>query len=185
MCITQFQFKAKKYLKESADLWIKGICSSVGITLAVGISILYFYLPSQISELVYYQAINFSFIIICVSSIFALTFLTQKKTYFLFFFIPITLPFLYAQFDLAADKHLLFILLTDFVLLLILICSSISVKIHKKLAYTLYKNNVLVHDSERQIELQNRLNKQLCAEMQKSKNIELKLHEYSQTLEQK
>ena len=185
LCITQFQFRTEKYLKDNVDLWIKAICGSVGITLAIGISILYFYLPLQISELVYYQAINFSFIIICVSSIFALTFLTQKKTYFLLFFIPITLPFLYAQFDLAADKHLLFILLTDFVLFLILICSSITVKIHKKLAHTLYKNNVLVRDSERQIELQNCLNKQLCNEMQKSKNIEFKLHEYSQTLEQK
>ena len=174
LCITLFKFRFGTYSDKHADLWVKSVCITIGLMLALGTFVLYFQLPMYVKNFNYYQGLNLSFILIGVSLVFALAFLNQKLIYFLILFFPVILPFLYAQITLTLDNHLLFFISTDFILISIFICASISVRIQNKLTNLLFRNKLLVEDAEEQILVQNKLNTQLKIEMEKSKAIELK-----------
>ncbi|WP_416202512.1 EAL domain-containing protein [Acinetobacter sp. ANC 4558] len=156
----------------------------MGSILAIGIIILYFYLPVYVNEAYNYRSFDLSFIIICLSTIFALTFLNQKNSYFLLFYIPLILPFLYIQFYLLIDydNHFSLFLFTDIILFLVLICSSLFIQTQKRLTRVHYKNTLLTRRVIDQTQQKKILNQKLRDEIQKSQTIERQLFLYTKAL---
>ncbi len=80
------------------------MCFLIGTAIAVGVSLLYYFLPQQNPELSNYEAIILAALLIIVSQTFALTFLTQRLSYFCWVFIPVITPYIAAQFLVHSEN---------------------------------------------------------------------------------
>lgn len=183
--VSSFKFQSNQYSYLEANIWIMFICFFTGFTIAIGSSLLYLHLPNTLAYLPFYQSLSLSALLIILSLVFALTFLAQKINYFLLFFSPIVIPFIYTQLVLLVDQQRLFFLVVDFLIVAILICAYISIRVNKKLFTINQKNKMLVKNAKHQLLIQDHLNKQLQYEMQKTKLIKQELKNHMQSLEDK
>ena len=97
LLLTAIHFKKGQYQLAHAHTWLKLVCGLIGVAIAIGVSLLYYFLPQQNPELSNYEAIILAALLIIVSQTFALTFLTQRLSYFCWVFIPAITPYVAAQ----------------------------------------------------------------------------------------
>ena len=185
LLLTAIHFKAGQYQLQQADRWLKLVCFLIGTAIAVGVSLLYYFLPHQNPELNIHEAIILAALLIIVSQIFALTFLTQRLSYFCWVFIPVITPNIAAQFLIRSETSAFFFLATNFALITLIICANTSMHMHRRLSSVYFKNDQLKKAAEQQVEWTDQLCQQLQVEMNKSKDIELQLQFNNQMLEQK
>ena len=185
LLLTAIHFKAGQYQLQQADRWLKLVCFLIGTAIAVGVSLLYYFLPHQNSELNIHEAIILAALLIIVSQIFALTFLTQRLSYFCWVFIPVITPNIAAQFLIRSETSAFFFLATNFALITLIICANTSMHMHRRLSSVYFKNDQLKKAAEQQVGWTDQLCQQLQVEMNKSKDIELQLQFNNQMLEQK
>ena len=185
LLLTAIHFKAGQYQLQQADRWLKLVCFLIGTAIAVGVSLLYYFLPHQNPELNIHEAIILAALLIIVSQIFALTFLTQRLSYFCWVFIPVITPYIAAQFLIRSDTSAFFFLATNFALITLLICANTSMRMHRRLSSVYFKNDQLKKAAEQQVGWTDQLCQQLQVAMNKSKDIELQLQFNNQMLEQK
>lgn len=185
LLLTAVHFKAGQYQLEHAHSWLKLVCFLTGTAIAFGVSLLYYYLPQHNLELSSYEAIILAALLIIVSQTFALTFLTQRLSYFCWVFIPAILPYIAAQFLIRTENSAFFFVATNFALITLLICANTSMHMHRRLSSVYFKNNQFKKTAEQQVEWTDQLCQQLQAEMNKSKDIEQQLQFNNQMLEQK
>jgi len=185
LLLTAIHFKAGQYQLQHADRWLKLVCFLIGTAIAVGVSLLYYFLPHQNPELNIHEAIILAALLIIVSQIFALTFLTQRLSYFCWVFFPVITPNIAAQFLIRSDTSAFFFLATNFALITLLICANTSMHMHRRLSSVYFKNDQLKKAAEQQVVWTDQLCQQLQVEMNKSKDIELQLQFNNQMLEQK
>ncbi len=138
----------------------------------LGYSLLYYFLPQQNPELSNYEAIILAALLIIVSQTFALTFLTQRLSYFCWVFIPVITPYIAAQFLIRSETSAFFFLATNFALITLLICANTSMHMHRRLSSVNFKNDQLKKAAEQQVDWTDQLRQQLQVEMNKSKDIE-------------
>lgn len=143
LLLTAIHFKAGQYQLQQADRWLKLVCFLIGTAIAVGVSLLYYFLPHQNPELNIHEAIILAALLIIVSQIFALTFLTQRLSYFCWVFIPVITPYIAAQFLIRSDTSAFFFLATNFALITLLICANTSMRMHRRLSSVYFKNDQL------------------------------------------
>ena len=185
LLLTAIHFKAGQYQLQQADRWLKLVCFLIGTAIAVGVSLLYYFLPHQNPELNIHEAIILAALLIIVSQIFALTFLTQRLSYFCWVFIPVITPYIAAQFLIRSETSAFFFLATNFALITLIICANTSMHMHRRLSSVYFKNDQLKKAAEQQVDWTDQLCQQLQVEMNKSKDIELQLQFNNQMLEQK
>lgn len=185
LLLTAVHFKAGQYQLEHAHSWLKLVCFLTGTAIAFGVSLLYYYLPQHNLELSSYEAIILAALLIIVSQTFALTFLTQRLSYFCWVFIPAILPYIAAQFLIRTENSAFFFVATNFALITLLICANTSMHMHRRLSSVYFKNNQFKKTAEQQVEWTDQLCQQLQAEVNKSKDIEQQLQFNNQMLEQK
>ena len=185
LLLTAIHFKAGQYQLQQADRWLKLVCFLIGTAIAVGVTLLYYFLPHQNPELNIHEAIILAALLIIVSQIFALTFLTQRLSYFCWVFIPVITPNIAAQFLIRSETSAFFFLATNFALITLIICANTSMHMHRRLSSVNFKNDQLKKAAEQQVDWTDQLRQQLQVEMNKSKDIELQLQFNNQMLEQK
>ncbi|WP_179995652.1 bifunctional diguanylate cyclase/phosphodiesterase [Acinetobacter sp. YH16053] len=185
LLLTAIHFKTGQYQLQHADRWLKLVCFLIGTAIAVGVTLLYYFLPHQNPELSNYEAIILAALLIIVSQTFALTFLTQRLSYFCWVFIPVITPYIAAQFLVHSETSAFFFLATNFALITLLICANTSMHMHRRLSSVNFKNDQLKKAAEQQVDWTDQLRQQLQVEMNKSKDIELQLQFNNQMLEQK
>lgn len=183
--VNSIYFNSEDIPLKRANLWNQFQCFSTGSLVAVGISLIYFYIPSVNPEFSRMSALTLSALLLVVSQAFSLTYLTQKLNYFCLSFLPAALPYLVAQFIFLEHKDVLFNLSVNFALIVILLCASSSSRINTRLAMLYAKNDLLARSAEQQMLWTDELCQQLQSEINKSKDIELQLQLNNQLLEQK
>ena len=104
----EMRFKPGQYSIQMAHRWIKLVCLLVGISLGIGIALLYYFLPKYSLEMSTYQAIILAALLVIISQTFALTFLTQRLSYFCWVFIPVITPYIAAQFLIRSETSAFF-----------------------------------------------------------------------------
>jgi len=185
LLITSIYFKPHNFALNHAHRWLQFQCWVIGCCIAVGTSLIYYYLPQYNPNFSYVNALILSALLLIVSQSFALTFLTQRLNYFCLAFIPALFPYLASQFISTETSNHLFHLSLDFILIVILLCANISSRIHNRISVLYSKNNRLVKNAEQQVVWTDELCQQLKTEINKSKNIKLQLQLNNQLLEQK
>lgn len=178
-------FNSEDIPLKRAHLWNQFQCLASGTLVAIGISLIYYYLPSVNPEFNGMAALTLSALLLVVSQAFSLTYLTQKLNYFCLSFLPAALPYLVAQFMFIEHKDVLFNLSVNFALIVVLLCASSSSRINTRLATLYAKNDMLAKRAEQQMLWTDELCQQLQSEINKSKDIELQLQLNNQLLEQK
>jgi diguanylate cyclase (GGDEF)-like protein/PAS domain S-box-containing protein len=168
-----------------AHLWNQFQCLASGSLVAIGISLVYYYIPAVNPEFNSMAALTLSALLLVVSQAFSLTYLTQKLNYFCLSFLPAAIPYLFAQFIFLEANDVLFNLSVNFALIVILLCASSSSRINTRLASLYAKNDLLAKKAEQQMLWTDELCQQLQSEINKSKDIELQLQLNNQLLEQK
>ncbi len=183
--LTTTRFKFKQYTISQAHHWVQFLCLGIGILIATGISLIYYYLPQVNPSFEPVHALTLSALMLIVTQTLALTFLTQRLDYFCLIFIPSIVPYFISQFILTDQINQLFHLTVNFVLIVILLCANSTVRIHKRLSALYLRNGQLIKNAEQQVLRTEELCDQLQNEMNKSKEIELQLQQNNQQLEQK
>ncbi|MCO8108624.1 EAL domain-containing protein [Acinetobacter indicus] len=181
----EMRFKPGQYSIQMAHRWIKLVCLLVGISLGIGIALLYYFLPKYSPDMSTYQAIILAALLVIISQTFALTFLTQRLSYFSLVFIPAIVPYLISPLFFNSNTEPLFYLATNFALICLLICANTSMHMHRRLSSVYFKNNQLKKQAEQQVAWTDQLCQQLQTEMNRSKDIEQQLQFNNQMLEQK
>ena len=183
--LTALWFKSEQYQVSQAHRWVQFLCISVGSLIAIGIALIYYYLPEVNPNFEPVHALTLSALMLIVTQTLALTFLTQRLDYFCLIFIPSIIPYFVSQFILTDQINQLFHLTVNFVLIVILLCANSTTRIHKRLSALFLRNNQLIKNAEQQVAWTEDLCVQLKNEMDKSKEIELQLQQNNQLLEQK
>ncbi len=178
-------FRPGQYSLKIANYWIHFVCLTLGVAIALGISLLYSHLPHITPEFNTFEAIALVTLLIIACLLIAITFLTQRFRYFLLFFFPVITPFTIFESSFILNNYLLFFFTTNFTLILLVICAYVSTHWQRHLSKFNFKNTQLVNDAESQVEMTKQLNEQLNIEMKKSQDTSQELHNYSQTLEEK
>ncbi len=83
LLLTAIHFKTGQYQLQHADRWLKLVCFLIGTAIAVGVTLLYYFLPHQNPELNIHEAIILAALLIIVSQTFALTFFNTTLELFL------------------------------------------------------------------------------------------------------
>ena len=183
--LTAIWFKPEQYQISKAHHWVQFLCLSVGSLIAIGIALIYYYLPQVNPNFEHVHALTLSALMLIVTQTLALTFLTQRLDYFCLVFIPSIIPYFISQFILTDQINQLFHLTVNFVLIVILLCANSTSRIHKRLSALYLRNAQLIKNTEQQVTWTEDLCMQLQNEMNKSKEIELQLQLNNQLLEQK
>jgi diguanylate cyclase (GGDEF)-like protein/PAS domain S-box-containing protein len=184
--VSSVYFNSDDIPLKRAHLWNQFQSLSVGTLVALGISIIYFYLPKINPDFSHIEALTLSALLLIVSQAFSLTYLTQKLNYFCLAFLPAAAPYLVVQFIwLNGASDVLFNLSVNFALIVILLCANSSVRINNRLSLLYAKNDLLAKKAEQQMQWTDELCQQLQSEINKSKDIELQLQLNNQLLEQK
>lgn len=179
-------FNSEDVPLKRAHFWNQFQSLSVGSLIAIGISLIYFYLPSVNPNFSKIEALTLSALLLIVSQAFSLTYLTQKLHYFCLAFLPAAAPYLAVQFLLlSGETNVLFNLSVNFALIVILLCANSSARINLRLSQLYAKNDLLAKKAEQQMLWTDELCQQLQSEINKSKDIELQLQLNNQLLEQK
>ncbi|AXY56180.1 EAL domain-containing protein [Acinetobacter chinensis] len=185
LMITTLYFKKGQFSPQTGNYWLKFVCLMTGILIAIGIALLYYYLPSINPDFSEFHALILSGLLILVSQTFALTYLTQRLSFFLLVAVPTVLPYVASQIFMTSQSDPLFHLVTNFILIILLLCANAIMNMHSRLTGMYYRNNVLKKNAEQQASWSDELCQQLQSEMNKSKDIELQLQLNNQLLEQK
>ncbi|TCB50334.1 bifunctional diguanylate cyclase/phosphodiesterase [Acinetobacter sp. ANC 4779] len=185
LLIISIYFKPHHFTLHHAHRWLQFQCLAIGSCIAVGIGVIYYYLPQYNPNFSEVNALILSALLLIVSQAFALTFLTQRLNYFCLAFIPSVFPYLASQFITTQISNPLFHLTINFSLIVILLCANSTTRIHKRISALYSKNNRLVKNAEQQVLWTDELCQQLQTEINKSKEIELQLQLNNQLLEQK
>ena len=82
-------FRPGQYSLKIANYWIHFVCLTLGVAIALGISLLYSHLPHITPEFNTFEAIALVTLLIIACLLIAITFLTQRFRYFLLFFFKI------------------------------------------------------------------------------------------------
>lgn len=184
--IGSIYFNSEDVPLKRAHFWNQFQSLSVGSLIAIGISLIYFYLPSINPDFSKIEALTLSALLLIVSQAFSLTYLTQKLHYFCLAFLPAAAPYLIVQFLLlSGETNVLFNLSVNFALIVILLCANSSARINLRVAQLYAKNDLLAKKAEQQMLWTDELCQQLQSEINKSKDIELQLQLNNQLLEQK
>ena len=185
LLIISIYFKPHNFALNHAHRWLQFQCLAIGSSIAIGIGLIYYYLPQYNPDFSHVNALILSALLLIVSQAFALTFLTQRLNYFCLAFIPAIFPYLASQFITTETSNYLFYLTINFTLIVILLCANSTTRIHKRISALYSKNNRLVKNAEQQVLWTDELCQQLQTEINKSKDIELQLQLNNQLLEQK
>ena len=185
LLIISIYFKPHNFTLNHAHRWLQFQCLAIGSSIAIGIGLIYYYLPQYNPDFSYVNALILSALLLIVSQAFALTFLTQRLNYFCLAFIPAIFPYLASQFITIETSNYLFYLTINFTLIVILLCANSTTRIHKRISALYSKNNRLVKNAEQQVLWTDELCQQLQTEINRSKDIELQLQLNNQLLEQK
>lgn len=185
LLINSVYFKPDQFSLAHAHRWLQVQNLVIGSCIASGMGLVYYYLPLYNLAFSHVHALILSALLLIVSQAFALTFLTQRLTYFCLAFIPAIFPYLTSQFISTETSDPLFHLTINFALIVILLCANITSRIHQRISALYSKNNRLVENAKQQVLWTDELCKQLQAEINKSKDIELQLQLNNQLLEQK
>ncbi|RKG48953.1 EAL domain-containing protein [Acinetobacter cumulans] len=183
--VSTAHFKPGLYNLNHAHRWLQIQCFTVGCLVAIGIYILYNYLPTINPDFEEIHALTLSALLLIVTQSFSLTYLTQKLNYFCLTFLPSIIPFLFSQYFIQHDTNPLFSLALNFALIVILLCATTSYRINLRLSTTYARNQLLMKDAAQQVTWTDDLCKQLQDEINHSKDIELQLQLNNQLLEQK
>lgn len=185
LLINSVYFKPDQFSLAHAHRWLQVQNLVIGSCIASGMGLVYYYLPLYNPAFSHVHALILSALLLIVSQAFALTFLTQRLTYFCLAFIPAIFPYLTSQFISTETSDPLFHLTINFALIVILLCANITSRIHQRISALYSKNNRLVENAKQQVLWTDELCRQLQAEINKSKDIELQLQLNNQLLEQK
>ena len=185
LLIISLYFKPHHFALNHAHRWLQFQCLAIGSCIAIGIGLIYYYLPQYNPNFSHVNALILSALLLIVSQAFALTFLTQRLNYFCLAFIPAIFPYLASQFFATETSNYLFHLTVNFTVIVILLCANSTTRIHKRISALYSKNNRLVKNAEQQVLWTDELCQQLQTEINKSKDIELQLQLNNQLLEQK
>ena len=149
--LTALWFKSEQYQVSRAHRWVQFLCISVGSLIAIGITLIYYYLPEVNPNFEPVHALTLSALMLIVTQTLALTFLTQRLDYFCLIFIPSIIPYFVSQFILTDQINQLFHLTVNFVLIVILLCANSTTRIHKRLSALFLRNNQLIKNAEQQV----------------------------------
>lgn len=185
LLIISLYFKPHHFALNHAHRWLQFQCLAIGSCIAIGIGLIYYYLPQYNPNFSHVNALTLSALLLIVSQAFALTFLTQRLNYFCLAFIPAIFPYLASPFFTTETSNHLFHLTVNFTLIVILLCANSTTRIHKRISALYSKNNRLVKNAKQQVLWTDELCQQLQTEINKSKDIELQLQLNNQLLEQK
>src|SRR5690606_10968134 len=152
MCwlISTIYFKPNSYTLQSAHRWLQIQCFLVGISVATGIFTIYFYLPQVNSAFDQIEALTLTGLLLMVTQAFALTYLTQKLSYFCLVFLPGLVPFIFLQVYEYSSINPFFSLALNFSVIVILLCANSTYRIHKRTSRLYAQNNLLVTNAEQQ-----------------------------------
>lgn len=178
-------FKPGQYQLKVAHRWLQVQSLFVGLCIALGIFIIYYYLPTADPNFSTIEALTLSTLLLIVTQTFGLTYLTQKISYFLLTFIPCLIPFFASQFLHTASENPFLGLALNFVMIVILLCATSSYRIQRHTSCLSAENHLLVEQAKQQVDWTDELCQQLQKEVNKSKDIEQQLQLINQLLEQK
>lgn len=185
LIITTIYFKPQRFTLNQAHRWLQVQFFIMGLCIAVGVALIYYYLPHYNPNFSPIAGLILSALLLIVSQTFALTFLTHRLNDFSLIFIPTLLPYLASEFLPIDNGNSLFHLAINFMLIVLWICANITSRIHHRISMLYAKNDRLVKNAEQQMLVTDDLCKKLQAEIHKSKVIELQLQLNNQHLEQK
>ena len=183
--LVQLYLKKQKNHLNFTHPCLQGICLILGLLVALGICLIYFYLPATNPTFTPDNALVLSALLLIVTQAFGLTYLTQHLSYFCLNFIPSILPYLYLAFSNQETLNPILSLTINCALIVILVCANITSKIYRRITILNVKNKHLLHQTAQQVDWTNQLCQQLQTEISKSKNIEQQLQFNNQLLEQK
>ena len=182
--ITQQFIDSKKISLFNLDAWCQLVCLICGTSLGIGVLIINHYLIVENSQITGIHVLLSS---LMSSSIYiiGIVYLTQRLRYFLFMFIPTTIPVLLAKtffHDNVPDVY-------NFIFyswsIVVLISAILTHKIHRHLNRLNIHNQFYLKQSKKHLNESEVLQSQLQLEIAKSKNIENELQLNNQLLEQK
>lgn len=183
--ITSIYFKPEQYNLIAAHRWLQIQCFIVGVFVAAGMFTIYYYLPIANPAFDTIEALTLSALLLIVTQAFALTYLTQKLSYFGLLFMPCLVPFTISQVFESSSTNPFFSLSLNFAIIIVLLCATSTYRIYLRASRLYAENNLLVADAAEHISWSDELCKQLQIEVNKSKDIELQLQLNNQLLEQK
>lgn len=184
LLINTFYMKPQKFSLNYIHRWLQIQILCAGICSAVGIALLFYYLPAYNKNFSYIDGLVLSALFIIVSQASALTFLTKRLDYFCFAFIPAIFPYFISQFAPIETSNYIFHLSINFALIIVLLCAKIASLIHQHILMLNYDNKRLAKNAEQQVFQAQELYQELKIQINKSKDIEHQLKLHNQYLEQ-
>lgn len=167
------------------DALCQFICLVIGCCLGFGIFTLQYYVIIDTPNITATHLLILSSILICLGSISAIIYLTSRFRYFLFLFIPATIPCLLYKFLSFSPLSHYYQFSFNLILLFILLAGYITHKLHHKLDLVTFERSKLLLQSKQQTFDTNQLQNKLKHEIDKSVQIKNELLLNNQLLEQK
>lgn len=167
------------------DRYLTISCLLTGVILAVGIFLIHYNLSSDGAIINQTHTLTLSSLLSFVSLTIALAFLTLRIRYFFYLCIPVFIPIVAAQFHAASHAHVLFYMAFNFAGVIMIICAYAAYHNHLRRSFLYFKNLDLKNNTDQHLQHVHKLNQQLQAEMQKSKNFEVELQQNNLQLEHK
>lgn len=173
------------YNSFNLDTLCQLICLVVGCSLGFGLFTLHYYVILDTPQITETHLLILSTILVYLTSITAIFYLSCRFRYFLFLLIPSITPCLLYNFIITNPLNTYYQLTFNLILLFILLIGFITHKLHQKLGLISFDYDNLLIKFKQQIQDTNQLQNKLKHEIDKSAEMQNELLLNNQLLEQK
>ncbi len=184
LILTLIVFKPNQFSRQITALWNQGLCIFTSLLLATGVYVINYIIPVENPEINLVKVLLLSGVLLSITYIFSIIYLTQKFQYFIYIFIPSSCVLL-SKIFLEKDISPAYYIILEICLLVVFISAILIKKQHDKIKNATGQKQQLRNQIKQHILNEKQLFNSLNLLAEKSQKIENELQLNNQLLEQK